>query len=440
MGNMKKDTFEKTESICPVCRKAIEADIVEEAGSLWMEKSCSSHGFFRAKIAKHAWYYKGLYKLYNLICPQGHPRSKKNIKMYFFYPTLNCNLNCKICFTNSGPDNIDKELSLDEIRGMVTAIKEPRRIIDILGGEPTIRNDLCEIIRIILKAGHTPVLFTNGLNLADPDYLRKLKMSGLKHIAFWVETLRDDSIYEKIRGARLLAVKRKALNNFKTLNMTTELYLALVRGINEGEISDVLNFAQKNNFITRFTVGSYLNLGRKGFSREEELTIDEIIEIICRETKGFVTLEEFFLFQKIYYIVEVLFLNNPVCYVSHNLFIPRGNNKKMREMFDLQKTLYYFDKFQEIYRESPFKAKAYIFEKIFVRLVQNPRFLSAIVKKVIYPYSSDNNYLRLELERVNTPYTYDIRQCSTRCIHGWLPSYSSEKIVNLCTVIGNDAS
>lgn len=437
MKNIKKEIFEKTESICPVCKKVIEADIIEEESSIWMEKSCSIHGFFKAKLAKYAWYYKGLCKLYKLIHHQRCPYSRKNIKLYLLYPTWNCNLNCPICFSNSGVDNIHKDPSLEEIRDMVNAIKEPSRHICMLGGEPTIRDDLCEIVRIILKAGHIPLLYTNGIKLANIDYLKKLKMCGLRNINIWLETLKDDNVYQKIRGAKLVAIKRKALDNLKTLNMTTGLCFVLVRGINEGEISDVFNFAQKNNFITRLAVQSYANLGQKCFSREKEFTLDEIIEIICRETKSFITLEEFFLFQKLLYITEFLFLNNYVCDVRQEILIPRNNNKKIRDIFNLQKLIHCLDTFEEIYRESPFKAKTYFFKKIFIRLIQNPKFLSAIVKHIIYPNLPDNNYMNLSVIKLHTAYTYDIKRGLTRCSHAWLPSYTSREFVNLCMTIGN---
>jgi uncharacterized radical SAM superfamily Fe-S cluster-containing enzyme len=308
-----------------------------------------------------------------------------------------------------------------------------------MGGEPTTRDDLCEIIKIIVKAGHIPELVTNGLKLVDIDYLRKLKQCGLRKIWLWLETLKNDDIHEKIRGARLVAAKTKALDNLKELNMITTLFFVLVRNINEGEIGDVFNFVRENNFISRFAVEGYLNLGRRGFSEQEELTSDEVIEIVCRETKGFVTLEEFFLFQKLFYIGEVLLLNKPVCSASHYLIVPRGNNKKIREIFNLQKLERHLDMFSKIYIDSPFKAKTYFFKKILTMLIRNPGFSSAILKKIIYPDLQDNNYFKLQLIRVFTPDIYDLKQVSTRCVHGWLPSYNSGQLKSFCEIIREDA-
>ena len=40
----------KTQSLCPVCLRVIDADIVSESGSLYMLKSCPEHGSFRTVV------------------------------------------------------------------------------------------------------------------------------------------------------------------------------------------------------------------------------------------------------------------------------------------------------------------------------------------------------------------------------------------------------
>jgi MoaA/NifB/PqqE/SkfB family radical SAM enzyme len=440
----KKNIFEETESICPVCRKVVGANIVEDNGSLWMEKSCESHGFFRVKVAKYAWYYKELNRFYNLICPGHLTQSKKNTKFYFFYPTMNCNLHCPVCFSNSGGKAVNSDIPLGEVRDMVSAIKEPRRIISLLGGEPTVNDNLPEIIRIIIKAGHIPGLFTNGIKLADIGYLRKLKECGLKNVSLSLDALEDDSVYEKLRGVKLISVKKMVLDNIKTLNMNVRIFFTLVRGINEGEIARVFEFVQKNSFVHHLEILGYVCLGRKGFSAQEEFTMDEIVEIICKETNNFITLDEFFLFQKIFYAAQVLFLNNPVCYRQQFSLIPRNNNKKIREIFDCSEFSRYLDRFEVLYKESPLKAKAYFLEKIFVKVIKCPGLLSTLIKQAISPnlHNSnyfkfqDNNYFRLQAGVEYTPYSYDIRYTAKRCLQAWLPSYKEKELTNFCTVIG----
>lgn len=50
------------------------------------------------------------------------------------------------------------------------------------GGEPTLRQDLCGLIAYAEKLGMVSGLITNGLRLAEPDYLRDLLQSGLDHV------------------------------------------------------------------------------------------------------------------------------------------------------------------------------------------------------------------------------------------------------------------
>ena len=50
------------------------------------------------------------------------------------------------------------------------------------GGEPTLRPDLCSLIAYAEKLGMVSGLITNGLRLAEPEYLSDLLQSGLDHV------------------------------------------------------------------------------------------------------------------------------------------------------------------------------------------------------------------------------------------------------------------
>jgi uncharacterized radical SAM superfamily Fe-S cluster-containing enzyme len=41
------ELIDKTKSICPVCFKVIDADIVEEKGKVLIKKTCAEHGNFQ---------------------------------------------------------------------------------------------------------------------------------------------------------------------------------------------------------------------------------------------------------------------------------------------------------------------------------------------------------------------------------------------------------
>lgn len=432
------EIIEKTKSLCPECKKELEAKIIEESGSVFMEKQCDKHGFFKVLVSKYAWYYKGLVNFYNLLFPNGHVLSHKTIKTFQFSPTFKCNMHCQICYSYDNKDeNIRPQLSLNEIKKTIRIIKG-RKIINILGGEPTLREDLPEIIKTFSRAGHEIRLYTNGLKLMDAKYVEKLKKNGLNYVWLWIDSLRDDSIYLKIRGERLLAKKRKILDNLKLFNIRTAIINVIVRGVNEDEIGDIINFARQNHFITAVSIRGYSNIGigRDNFSLSEEFVVDELIKVIENSTNGLVTLEEFFLFLKIFYIIDALFLKQPQCYLWQHIYIPRINDvKKFREIFPYEKFSQYLNDFENIYLESPSRAKFFFLRKIFNRIIQNPLFFSQMVLQKVFPSSRYYKYLFLGSTMFYTPYTIDLMKARTRCTDAWFPAYVKGDFLDFCEMI-----
>ncbi|MFH1678301.1 MAG: radical SAM protein, partial [Candidatus Omnitrophota bacterium] len=367
-----KKIIKQTRSVCPNCLIEIDAAIVEENGSIYMDKACKEHGFFRAMLSKYAWYYNGLNQFYNALSPRGHPFGDKDIENFQMYVTSRCNLSCNVCYSDS--NSAGDDISLAEIKKMISAIKKKNRGISILGGEPTVREDLPEIIKTIKQAGHRPILFTNGLKLIDIEYLKKLKKFGLSRAGVWFDTLRSDEIYAKIRVPDLFDKKNRVLASLKANDMSTIMVMVIVRGINEGEIADIVDFARKNSFIDTLNIRSYAKIGRHYFSASEEFANDELTELIAEKTKNLITLEEFYLFQKLIYAIKLLFLNKPTCYQNQSIYIPRGNNKRMRDIFNLDELERILNRVEQLYMESPHAARKYLFKKLVLKFISNPFF------------------------------------------------------------------
>ncbi len=423
--------FEETKSVCPKCLKDIDAQIVEDNGSVYMEKNCAEHGPFKTLISKYSWYYKGLNQFYNMLSPQGHPFEENIIENFQIFPITKCNLSCKICYSAS--DSIGETIPIEKIESMIKSIKKAHRRISILGGEPTLREDLSGIIKIIRKYGHDMLLFTHGLRFLDVEYLRKLKKSGLRHVGVWVDSLRDDTVYEKIRGASLLDKKNQVLQNLKTADMATRLVMVLVRGINEKDIQDLADFSRGNKFVHALNIRSYSTLGRKEFSEAEEFCMDELVEVVSRQTKGLVNLDEFFLFQKMVYIIKLLFVNQPVCWQDQSIYIPRQKSKKIRDVFVPRNFGLHLNEFEKIYKDSPGAAKKYFLKKMFKVVVQNPVFSYWLGASKLFRNRSQ--YIELSFLRFYTPYTYDYNQISRRCRECWLDSYIAGKPVDFCSYL-----
>ena len=107
-------------------------------------------------------YYRHLYK--SLI-------KYKQLPSYFiFYPTSRCNLKCNHCFYHDSLNKKFNELTLDEI-DKITKTMDPILSLILTGGEPYLRNDLDQIVRIFYENCKVPILSipSNGWYLSKMD-------------------------------------------------------------------------------------------------------------------------------------------------------------------------------------------------------------------------------------------------------------------------------
>ena len=93
--------------------------------------------------------------------------------------TKRCNMHCPVCFASAGEDEENADLPISEIEkqyDFLMAHGGPFNI-QLSGGEPTMRDDLPEIIQMGREKGFTFFqLNTNGIRLAEEEgYAKKLK-------------------------------------------------------------------------------------------------------------------------------------------------------------------------------------------------------------------------------------------------------------------------
>jgi len=106
-----------------------------------------------------------------------------------------CNNRCIFCYDGSGYKR-GRILPITTEEAM-KKIKEGREkgcnFLDILGGEPTIRRDLVELISYAKSLGYEQIaITTNGQMLSYYDYAKKLVEAGLNHIIFSIHSSRPE--------------------------------------------------------------------------------------------------------------------------------------------------------------------------------------------------------------------------------------------------------
>ncbi|MCC0006725.1 MAG: pyrroloquinoline quinone biosynthesis protein PqqE [Hyphomicrobiaceae bacterium] len=113
--------------------------------------------------------------------------------------TYKCPLKCPWC---SNPVDFDKyrnEMTTDEWKAL---LREGRRLgslqLGFTGGEPTLRNDLDELVADADQLGYYTNLITSGVGL-DPERIRSLKRAGLKQVQLSLQSC-DSEVSHKLTG------------------------------------------------------------------------------------------------------------------------------------------------------------------------------------------------------------------------------------------------
>ncbi len=113
--------------------------------------------------------------------------------------TYRCNFECEICDFWKTEYDKSRELSLDEVRLIGRKLNAlGTLIISLAGGEPLMREDLPEIIRILNEANHFPILITNGW-FVDEERARDIQQAGLQEISVSVDYA-DAARHDRQRG------------------------------------------------------------------------------------------------------------------------------------------------------------------------------------------------------------------------------------------------
>jgi radical SAM protein with 4Fe4S-binding SPASM domain len=113
--------------------------------------------------------------------------------------TYRCNNKCIHCY--AGGPRQTPELSLREWELVIDKLHVlgiPQVVFT--GGEPTLREDLAELIAYTQKKGLVSGLVTNGRKLMSKTYLQSLIDAGLDHVQITVES-QDAQVHDQITGA-----------------------------------------------------------------------------------------------------------------------------------------------------------------------------------------------------------------------------------------------
>ena len=307
-----------TKSLCPEDLRVLDAELWEVDGRVMLRKTCPDHGSFEdvywsdyKEYLRAEGYRDHGIGLYRGVEPKvGCPRDCGLCRNHMTHTTLliieitnRCNLQCPICFAQAGAKNGAGDLSKEQIRLILEYAQEinyPLRVRGVgnSGGEPTLRDDLPEIIQIEKDLGYDYILImTNGLRLAkDIDYFKKIR-----DLEAWLY-LQFDGVtpepYIKARGVDLWPMKQKVLENARKIGYNKfALIPTVAKGINDHQIGDMIKFAAENSDIIKFLVFQPVSFsGRIDTTKLKEMRItnSDVMRLAEEQTKGEVKKGDFF--------------------------------------------------------------------------------------------------------------------------------------------------
>ena len=198
--------------------------------------------------------------------------------------TDRCNLRCQYCMPEKDYLWLPREelLTFEEIKCLVGIFTDLGvRDVHLTGGEPLLRRNLSRLIQILARNSQIQdlALTTNGIFLAEQA--QALRDAGLHRITVSLDTLlprRFRDLTQRDALARVLegidAARKVCFANIK-------LDTVVVKGVNDEELGDLLEFSRQRGIEARFI--EYMDVGgATQWSMNQVISRSEIIEILSR--------------------------------------------------------------------------------------------------------------------------------------------------------------
>ncbi len=302
---------EITRSLCPECRRVIDAQVLIRNGGVYLRKKCPDHGWHEALVSSDAqWYLNSLrYNKPGVIpytfatdvthgCPQDCglcPEHQQHTCIAVIEITTRCNMVCPICFADAGPGY---DLTVAQVEGMLDRLLEMEghpEVVQISGGEPTIHPQVLDILAAAKTRGVKCVMLnTNGLRLAqDPAFAREL--AAYQPIVYLQFDGLSAQTHQTLRGRDLLATKRKALDQLAEAGLCAILVATIVQGVNESEIGDILRYGLEHPAVLGVSYQPVTYAGRCLNHRDplHRITVPDVLHALESQTQGLFRVDDF---------------------------------------------------------------------------------------------------------------------------------------------------
>ncbi len=298
-----------TRSICPTCKKVIDAHIVLRDDEVLMQKRCPQHGHFEVVVSNDADYYMNSlsYTKPGTVplrfttkvehgCPLDCGLCEDHLQ-HTCSPILEindrCDLTCPVCIVRNQQRYT---MPMEDFRVAVDKLIEAEGELPIMllsGGEPTLHPKFFEMCDYVLRGPHQGkikrlLISTHGRRIADePEFAERFKAGGM-YASLQFDTLKP-GVYPKMRGVELIDMKMRCIDVIKELDIPLVLVPTVSKGDNAGELGALIDFGVQLDQVSSIVIQPMAHTGDGGDGYHgnpagHRLTMPEVHQLIAEQT------------------------------------------------------------------------------------------------------------------------------------------------------------
>ncbi|MEM2137364.1 MAG: radical SAM protein [Candidatus Methanomethylicia archaeon] len=413
----------KTQSLCPECLRVLDAEVyIDDDNLIKIQKTCPEHGFFNEVYTfsdpeLYFWAEKYFHEPSGVSTPLTKtvnncpfdcglcPSHKSATVLAIIDVTNRCNMRCPICFANAASAGRVYEPSLDQIKGMLEKLRSIGPVsppaLQLSGGEPTVRDDLPDIVRMAKNMGFRHVeVNTNGILLAnDINYYKRLLDSGVSTIYLQFDGFNDD-LYLKLRGIPMKDIKLKVIENARKIgHESIVLVVTLAKGVNDDQMGEIIRFALDNHDVIRCVNVQPISFSGRATKLEREsmrINTSDFMKLVEKQTNGIISRYDF---RPVPCVVPVSravgalkgkryveFTTSPFCGVATFMIKTDEGWKPITKLADVDK---FFGSMEKIYEDASKGSRS----RAYLRAMASLRYIKfGLIKDLILPVLREGSY------------------------------------------------
>jgi uncharacterized radical SAM superfamily Fe-S cluster-containing enzyme len=324
---------EYTTTVCPHCfaeraRASDESEVWKDGmlashdGKVWLRRFCRTHGeteslyeedleIWRARTgwstptltvtpdrADNSGAFPHAYR-------DGLPASHgQHTCILLLNVTDRCNYGCTTCYAAAlapgAPVPANETPTIEEaVHTVKTVIAREGGKLGVLmlsGGEPTVREDLPQLIEAFLELNIVRVMLnTNGRRIARDDKFLAFLQKHRERIEVYLQFdgLRSET-YLSLRNEDVTGEKMTALSRLNDAGIFTTLVATIARGVNENELGDIIALGLETPRCAGLAMQPMFGSGRApGFDPKDRATPTGVLRRLEQQTNGLLAWSDF---------------------------------------------------------------------------------------------------------------------------------------------------